>query len=177
MYGFYVIAGKLKNDSDRFLLKVGVAVIITAVMLISAKNSLAGQVTLTWNAPTTNADGTPITYFSGAYSIYYGTASGNYSQVTNLNNSNGIVTQQVPNLTDGQVYFFVVTAVNTLGNESGYSNEVSKTAQSGTTTTYTITASAGANGTITPAGSTLVNTGASQTFSISAGTGYQVARV
>ena len=91
------------------------AVIIALIMLIGAKNSLADQVTLTWNAPTTNSDGTPITYFSGDYRIYYGTASGNYSQVTNLNNPSSIVTQQVSNLTGGQLYYFVVTAAKYLG--------------------------------------------------------------
>jgi hypothetical protein len=32
--------------------------------------------TLTWDAPTTNADGTPLTDLAG-YRIYYGTTSGN----------------------------------------------------------------------------------------------------
>ena len=152
-------------------------ILLSFLLLLFPADVFSGQVTLTWNAPTTNADGTPISYFSGDYRIYYGTASGNYSQVTNLNNSNSIVTQQVPNLTDGQLYFFVVTAVNTLGNESGYSNEISKTAQAGTPTTYTITASAGTNGTITPSGAKTVNSGASQAYSITPGTGYHVRNV
>ena len=42
---------------------------------------------------------------------------------------------------------------------------------------YTITASAGANGSLTPAGITAVNSGASQAYSISASTGYHVASV
>ncbi|MFA5853449.1 MAG: PQQ-dependent sugar dehydrogenase [Patescibacteria group bacterium] len=44
-------------------------------------------------------------------------------------------------------------------------------------TTFTITASAGANGSITPSGSVVVNTGANQTFTITANSGYQIAGV
>ncbi|MGA3118781.1 MAG: PKD domain-containing protein, partial [Syntrophobacteraceae bacterium] len=44
-------------------------------------------------------------------------------------------------------------------------------------TQYTITASAGSNGSISPAGSVTVNSGASQTFTITPGSGYQVASV
>jgi hypothetical protein len=43
--------------------------------------------------------------------------------------------------------------------------------------TYTITATAGANGTITPSGTVTVNHGATQTFTITANTGYHVADV
>ena len=44
-------------------------------------------------------------------------------------------------------------------------------------TSYTITASAGANGTISPSGPVTVNSGASQTFAITANNGYQVSNV
>ncbi len=43
--------------------------------------------------------------------------------------------------------------------------------------TYTITASAGANGTISPSGAVTVNSGGSQTFSFTPATGYQVSSV
>jgi hypothetical protein len=43
--------------------------------------------------------------------------------------------------------------------------------------TYTLTASAGMNGTITPAGAIVVNSGANQTFTIAPATGYHVADV
>ena len=43
--------------------------------------------------------------------------------------------------------------------------------------TYTITASAGTGGTISPTGSVSVNHGANQTFSITANTGYQISSV
>ena len=44
-------------------------------------------------------------------------------------------------------------------------------------TTYTIEASAGANGTITPSGSVSVTSGGSQTFTIAPSTDYEVADV
>jgi len=45
------------------------------------------------------------------------------------------------------------------------------------TTTYTLTASAGANGAISPSGSIAVNAGASQTFTIQANAGYAISAV
>ena len=109
--------------------------------------AFAGQVSLTWNAPTTNADGTPISNFVGAYRIHYGSSTGNYTQTINLTDTNSVVTYLVTNLTDNQVYYFVVTAVNTLGNESAYSNEVSKAAQpTADTTAPTVSLTAPANG-------------------------------
>ena len=44
-------------------------------------------------------------------------------------------------------------------------------------TAYTITASAGKKGTITPSGANTVNAGASQAYSITPGTGYHVRNV
>ena len=182
MITFCSFSKKTGNTGNRFFHSFWLCITIMivtmmATILLPQQYSYAGQATLTWNAPTTNIDGTPITYFSGDYRIYYGTATGNYSQLTNLNNSNSVVTKEISNLTDGQSYYFVVTAINTMGNESGYSNEVTKTALSVTPTTYTITASAGTNGTISPAGTTTVSSGAGQAYTITPNTGYHVASV
>jgi hypothetical protein len=166
-----------KVNSGSLYLGLFSFMVLSFLLLLFPADVFSGQVTLTWNAPTTNANGTPIIYFSGHYRIYYGAAAGNYSQVKDLKNSNSIVTQQVSNLTTGKPYFFVVTAVNTLGNESGHSNEVSKTAQPVTPTTYTITASAGTNGTVTPSGVTIVNSGASKTYNITPGTRSHISNV
>lgn len=77
--------------------------------------------TLTWDAPTTNEDGTPLNDLAG-YNIYYGTSSGVYTTTIPTEN---IITYTVGNLIPG-IYYFVVTAVDTSGNESNYSNEVNK---------------------------------------------------
>jgi hypothetical protein len=108
-----------------FLLVVLIALIVTTVW---DGNAEAASVPLTWDAPITNADGTPITNFVGGYRIYRGTVTGTYTTNTTFTNPAATVTTNVTGLTNGTLYFFVVTAVNTFGNESGYSNEVSKVA-------------------------------------------------
>ena len=80
------------------------------------------NVTLQWDAPTTNVDGTPLTDLAG-YKVYYGNESGNYTNNIDVNN---ITTYEITNLADG-TYYFAVTAYDTSGNESDYSNEVNKT--------------------------------------------------
>jgi hypothetical protein len=56
-------------------------------------------------------------------------------------------------LQDNEFYYLVVTAVDSSGNESGYSNEAMYKSSS-TVVTYVITSSSGSNGSITPAGTT-----------------------
>ncbi len=96
--------------------------VLLLFIVISSSTAYAGEVTLSWNAPTTNEDGTPLTDLDG-YIVYYGTASGSYSQDTNVGN---VTTYQVTGLTDGATYYFSVTAYDTSGNESAYANENSK---------------------------------------------------
>lgn len=73
---------------------------------------------LTWSAPPASVAG---------YRVYYGTASNTYNQ----SKGNGIYVTQpaytVTSLTSGTVYYFAVTAIDASGQESAYSNEVSKT--------------------------------------------------
>jgi hypothetical protein len=80
-----------------------------------------GSAALTWDAPTTNVDGTPITALAG-YKIYYGTKSGVYTGVIDAGSSTSFAFN---NLAPG-TYYFVVTAYDSLGTESDYSNEASK---------------------------------------------------
>lgn len=108
--------------------KITVVVLFLAVFNGLVTHCLAGQATLSWTAPTTNVDGTLLTDLAG-YKIYYGTASGNYPTVINVNN---VLTHTISGLTDGMTYYFVATAYDFTYNESNYSNEVSK-AVTGTT--------------------------------------------
>ncbi len=80
----------------------------------------AGTATLLWVAPTTNTDGSPATVTG--YRVYYGTASGTY---TNKIDAGTTTTYTVTNLSPG-TYYFAVTAYDSSGNESAFSDEVSK---------------------------------------------------
>ena len=81
----------------------------------------AGTVSLSWYAPTTNTNGAPLTNLAG-YKIHYGTASGIYTASIVIGN----VTNYAFALPAG-IYYFAVSAYDTLGLESSYSNEVAKT--------------------------------------------------
>ncbi len=80
-------------------------------------------VTLTWEAPSTNADGTVLTDLAG-YKVYYGRESGNYAEVKDVGSVTAVSTDELPDIQSG-TWYFAVTAYDTSGNESGYSNEVS----------------------------------------------------
>jgi hypothetical protein len=105
--------------------------VLFAMCLTSCNRSgnATGHVELTWDAPTTNADGTPISYFKGHYKVYYGKAPHNYLQARDFNASGSTVKCQVDNLIADQRYYFSVTVVNTLGNEGEHSKEISKIAR------------------------------------------------
>ena len=61
------------------------------------------------------------------YRVYYGTAPGAYSQPRGSGLTTGNATSwTVSGLNPGTLYYFAVTAVDSQGNESAYSNEVSK---------------------------------------------------
>ncbi|HDH53508.1 MAG TPA: hypothetical protein ENH24_03375 [Nitrospirae bacterium] len=82
-------------------------------------STAVSSATLSWDAPTTNSDSTPLTDLAG-YKVYYGTSSGNYTQSVDIGNTTGAV---VDSLSSG-TWCFAVTAYDTSGNESDYSNEV-----------------------------------------------------
>ena len=74
-------------------------------------------------------------------------------------------------LNDGVTYYLAATAYDVDGNESAYSVELVHTTA---IANHTITASAGANGSISPSGSVTVNHGSNRTFTISADANYHV---
>ena len=87
----------------------------------SGGGNATGIVELSWNAPTTNTDGTPLTDLAG-YKIHYGTEHGAYTATFAI----GKVTTYTFALPAG-TYYFAVTSHDTLGSESALSNEVAKT--------------------------------------------------
>ena len=82
--------------------------------------SSTGSVTLAWDAPTTNTDDSPYTD-PGGYIVYYGTSSGNYAYSSNIGN---FTSSTISNLASG-TWYFAVKAVNSVGNQSAYSAELS----------------------------------------------------
>ena len=79
-----------------------------------------GSVQLTWDAP--EDGGSAIT----SYKIYRGTGSGSENYLIEISSSTTTYTDDY--VTNGQVYYYYVTAVNSVG-EGGRSNEVSATPQ------------------------------------------------
>ena len=82
-----------------------------------------GSASLSWTPPMTNTDGTNLSDLV-AYKIYYGVSQGSYPNQIRIDNP-GLASYVVENLTP-DTYFFVTTAVNSMGVESAYSNVASK---------------------------------------------------
>lgn len=96
------------------------------LLLLSPVALLAAEATLSWTPPTQNEDGSPLTDLAG-YKIYYGTATGVYTQGPIDIANPATVTYVVSGLANDTTYHFVATAYNTSGVESAYSNEAIKT--------------------------------------------------
>jgi hypothetical protein len=84
-------------------------------------SSAPGAITLSWDAPTENSNGTPLTDLTG-YVVHYGSASKTYSDTIEVSNP-GLTTYVVQNLPSGQ-YYFAVSAYNSSGTQSALSAEV-----------------------------------------------------
>jgi hypothetical protein len=106
---------------------------ITTAAKDAAGNGLAANFSWTFTialAPANTAilswDAVTDANFSG-YRVYYGTAQGTYIQSAAQGiNVGNVLTYTVSGLNSGSRYYFAVTAYDTLGNESTYSNEVFK---------------------------------------------------
>jgi hypothetical protein len=135
--------------------------LITAFLVIPGINH-AAQATMAWDAGSPAPEGYRLyqRLVNTAYTTPVWSGTGTSCNVANLN--------------DDTTYYFVVRAY-TGGSESADSNEV--TFRSTSIVTYTLSATAGPNGSITPAGSTTVAAGASQSYTIAPNAGYHVADV
>ena len=155
---------------------LGLAVLLTAVLaaagLGTGSAAQAAQATLSWTASSSYVGGGSLSGPIG-YKIHQGTASGNYSQTIDAGAQTSYTAN---NLSDGATYYFAVSAYDSLGNESALSAEVNKSVPAATAASplYTLAASAGSGGSITPTGAVVISKGASQSFSITAAAGYQL---
>ncbi len=103
------------SDEPSLLKRQGILAILAFAAAI-APGQAASSVTLAW-------DPNPEPDIAG-YMLYYGTASGIYTQTNDVGNA---ATYTVSNLTPGVTYFFAVTAYDTNRVESDFSNEISYT--------------------------------------------------
>ncbi|HKW29566.1 MAG TPA: choice-of-anchor D domain-containing protein [Verrucomicrobiae bacterium] len=94
-----------------FVFLLGGLVVTTPLSVLGTQS-----VTLAWNQ-VTNAN-------VAGYKVYYGSASGNYTNFTSVGN---VTNATIAGLTEGATYYFAATTLSTSGLESGYSSAVSYT--------------------------------------------------
>jgi hypothetical protein len=143
-------------------LSIAIASLIGVVTGGPAVN--AGSLILNWSAPTTNADGTPLTDLSG-YRVYLGTTpptcpSGSFHSIASPTPTpapSDSVASLIVGLAGGTTYFALVTAVDIVGNESTCSISTSGVAREDFAVTPT---------TATSFGSLPVGTTATRTFTV-----------
>ncbi len=102
------------NDNDSSAIKSGVGIGPVG----------DGTALISWISPTENTDNSTLTDLAG-FKIYFGIFPGEYDNSITVNNV-GLSSYLVENLGAAD-WFFVVTAFNSSGIESGYSKEVFKT--------------------------------------------------
>ena len=137
-----------------FQLSAAIIVALTSVIFLS-EQAYSAQATVAWNAETGAVAG---------YMVYWGPASRIY---TNEANAGDNTTYTIPNLAF-RTYYVAITAYNSKHVQSGFSPELVIEA---------LSASAGWDGSISPAGSFFLTREASQTFTITPATGYGVSSV
>jgi Fibronectin type III domain len=85
---------------------------------------MSGNATLSWEAPTSNTNGTALTDLSG-YRIYYGASEDEMLESVQITNV-GLQTYVIENLQPG-TWYFAIRALSSAGTESPLSDIVSKT--------------------------------------------------
>ena len=93
-----------------------------AAFTISVVATATGAATLTWTPPTTYTDGSVLTV--AGYHIYWGTTLNSYANSKTLTGP-GFTSAVIDQLTPA-TYYFVITAFDSSGMESAYSNVASK---------------------------------------------------
>jgi len=106
---------KIRQSLDRRLYTIPVLLFL----LCSFTQAMAEDVSLAWDPS--------ISSNIAGYKIYFGNSSGSYGAPVSIGNQTAYT---ITGLTSG-TYYFAVTAFDTDGNESDFSNEVSQIVSSG----------------------------------------------
>jgi len=100
--------------------------IITCFLIILPAFVMAGSADISWIAPNQREDMSALLESDIAgFKIYYGLSSGNYTNSVTINDGS-TVSHQINGLNENEMYFFVVTTIDTDGRESIFSSEVQK---------------------------------------------------
>ena len=93
-------------------------------LVLGCSVSSKRPITLTWDSPRTNVDGTALNNLEG-YRIYYGLNSGVYPNKIDI--ADPSATKHIIYKLSPGTYYFVITAYNGSGMESEHSKEVTIT--------------------------------------------------
>jgi len=91
---------------------------------ITVAPALTSSARVSWQAPTSNVDGSPCTDLAG-YRVFYGNVPGQYGQSLQVS-SPDITSIVIEGLTSATTWYFSVKAMTAGGTESEYSSEASK---------------------------------------------------
>lgn len=84
----------------------------------------ANSAVLSWAAPTSNTDGSPLTDLEG-YKVYYGTSSTSLNRTVSI--ASGTTKTTIPDLTAGVTYYFAIASISVGDGEGSKSDVVSGT--------------------------------------------------
>jgi Fibronectin type III domain len=115
--------GALKTTTIYALACTGAGGTANKTTTVTVAAAFNGAATLSWAAPTTNTDGTPMTPLSG-YTIYYGTSPSALSH--SIPASATATSYEITGLAPG-TWYFAVAAVAKVGTTSAISNVGSET--------------------------------------------------
>jgi len=120
---------------------LSVFVVAATLLFSSVMSAYSAQATLSWDAVYETS--------VAGYKLHYGKTPGVY---TNSVNSGKTTSYTVTDLAEGETYYFASTAYDSEGNQSGYSNEVSKSVPSTTQYSLMIAQNGTGSGTVTGSG-------------------------
>jgi hypothetical protein len=139
---------EMKRRGFYFLLLLAIGVFLPTWLL-------AGSATLNWQ-PNEESD-------LAGYRVYYGTESRIYGPPLNVST---VTDYSINDLPEGMTYYFAVTALDTSGNESGYSNEVQKAIADGTSPVVSLSTPTSDGSYVTESGTLMVTGTASDNVGV-----------